>query len=168
VIFQTKRLTIRLLKESDRTSFFDMMSNPKVMAPIPRPVMDKAESDTNFEKHLNAALTSDTKVWAITTKQGDEFIGICAYLKNNQNVDEIGYRLREQFWGNGYGTETTRGLINYGFNALQLELITADVNTANINSVKILDKFFTRDFEFYNEADQCTDRRYKLQKEDWK
>ena len=168
MIFQTKRLIIRPLKESDRIAFFDMMSNPNVMAPIPRPVMDKAESDTNFEKHLNAAPTSETKVRAIVTQQGNEFIGICAFLKNNNNEDEIGYRLREQFWGVGYGTETTKGLINYGFNELQMELITADVNTANENSVKILDKFFTRDFEFYNEEDQCTDRRYKLKKEDWK
>lgn len=168
MIFRTERLTIRPLKETDRTAFFDMMSNRNVMAPIPRPVMDKAESDTNFEKHLNALLTSDTKVMAIETKDGNAFIGICAFLKNNNNQDEIGYRLREQFWGIGYGTETTEGLINYGFNALQMELITADVDTANVNSVKILDKFFTRDFEFYNEADQCTDRRYKLKKEDWK
>lgn len=105
---------------------------------------------------------------AIETKDGNAFIGICAYLKNNNNQDEIGYRLREQFWGVGYGTETTKGLIDYGFNTLQLELLTADTNTANTGSVKILDKFFTREFEFFNDEDQCTDRRYILKREDWK
>ena len=168
MIFKTERLTVRSLKESDRIAFFDMMSNRNVMAPIPRPVMDKAESDASFEKHLNAVPTSDTKVRAIVTQQGDEFIGICAFLKNDKNEDEIGYRLREQFWAVGYGTETTKGLINYGFNELQIEVITADTNTANTGSVKILDKFFQRDFEFYNKEDQCIDRRYKLKKEDWK
>jgi ribosomal-protein-alanine N-acetyltransferase len=168
MIFQTQRLTIRPLKEADRTAFFELMSNYNVMSPIPQPVMDKEKSDANFEKHLNAQPTSDTKVMAIETKDGNAFIGICAYLKNNNNQDEIGYRLREQFWGIGYGTETTIGLINYAFNTLNLELLTADVNTANVNSVKILDKFFTRDFEFYNEEDQCTDRRHTLKKEDWK
>jgi ribosomal-protein-alanine N-acetyltransferase len=144
------------------------MSNHNVMYPIPRPVMDKAESDTNFENHLNALPTTDIKVMAIETKDKNAFIGICAYLKNNNNQDEIGYRLREQFWGVGYGTETTKGLIDYAFNTLNLELLTADVNTANVNSVKILDKFFTRDVEFYNEEDQCKDRRHTLKKEDWK
>lgn len=52
MIFQTERLTILPLKEADRTAFFDMMSNYNVMSPIPRPVMNKAESDANFEKHL--------------------------------------------------------------------------------------------------------------------
>jgi RimJ/RimL family protein N-acetyltransferase len=167
MIFETERLTIRPLKEADRTAFFDMMSNYNVMSPIPRSVMDKEESDANFEKHLNALPTSDIKVMAIETKEGNAFIGICAYLKNNNNQDEIGYRLREQFWGVGYGTETTKGLIDYGFNMLQLELLTADTNTANTGSVKILDKFFKREFEFYNEDDQCTERRYTLKKEDW-
>ncbi len=137
-------------------------------SPIPRPVMDKEESDTNFKKHLNAPASSNVKVMAIETKQGNAFIGICAYLKNDNNQDEIGYRLREQFWGVGFGTETTKGLINYGFNTLKFGLITADVNTENTNSVKILDKFFTRDIEFFNEEDQCMDRRYILKKEDWK
>jgi ribosomal-protein-alanine N-acetyltransferase len=168
MIFQTQRLTIRPLKEADRTAFFDMMSNYNVMSPIPQPVMDKAKSDANFEKHLNALPTSDTKVMAIEIKNGNAFIGICAYLKNNNNQDEIGYRLIENFWGVGYGTETTKGLIDYAFNTLNLELLTADVNTANVNSVKILDKFFTRDVEFYNEEDQFTDRRHTLKKEDWK
>ena len=38
--------------------------------------------------------------------------------------------------------------INYGFNSLQLELITADVNKVNENLVTILDKLFTRFLSF--------------------
>ncbi len=167
IIFETERLIVRALKNDDRDAFFDMMSNPNVMEPIPRPVMDRATSDAHFDKHLNALPTKKTKVWAIDSKGGDSFIGISAYLKNNNNEDEIGYRLREQFWNIGYGTETTKGLINYGFSDLKLEIITADVNTSNLKSVKILDKFFTRNIEFFNKEDNCIDRRYKVKKEDW-
>ena len=62
MIFETERLKIRPLKESDRAACFDMMSNPNVTSPIPLPIMDKAESDTNFNKHLDAIPTSNTKV----------------------------------------------------------------------------------------------------------
>ena len=62
MIFETERLKIRSLKESDRTPCFNMMSNPNVPSPITLPIMDKAESDTNFEKHLDTVLTSNTKV----------------------------------------------------------------------------------------------------------
>ena len=58
-------------------------------------------------------------------------------------------------------------MIEYCFNKLGLKTLTADVNTQNIGSVKILDKFFEPVREFYNERDKCTDRRYVLEKENW-
>ena len=137
------------------------------MNPIPLDIMDRKTSDNNFEKHLNSKSDSNIKVWALELKEGSTFIGIAAYLKNNQKEDEIAYRLIENFWGVGYGTEITKGLIDFGFNDLKLNLITADVNTSNYRSIKILDKFFKPDSEFYNESDKCIDRRYKLKKIDW-
>lgn len=164
VIFETQRLIVRKLIEIDGDDYFDMMGNPKVMNPLPRAAMSRRESDAHFLKHLNATETSEIKVWAITNKVSATFIGICAFLKNNNNEDEIGYRLREQFWGIGFGTEIVKGLLDYGFKKLNLNLITADVNVANIASVKILEKFFKLREEFYNDEDTCWDRRYYLEK----
>jgi ribosomal-protein-alanine N-acetyltransferase len=161
-IFDTQRLVVRPLHFEDCDDFFDMMGNPKVMNPIPREAMDRETSDQHFEKHLNSNANSETKVWAIASKNNDTFVGIAAFLKNNDKEDEIGYRLREKYWGIGYGTEIAQGLIDYGFNVLNVELITADVYVENVKSVKILDKYFERSFEFYNLKDKCTDRRYKL------
>lgn len=60
---------------------------------------------------------------------------------NDEGHDEIGYRLREQYWRQGYGTEIATGLIDYCFKELNFTLLTADVNIENIPSVKILEKF---------------------------
>ena len=159
---------IRQLRESDQSAYFDMMGNPNVMSSIPRVVMTNEESNDHLNKILNTEhKTSDTKVWAIELKAENEFIGLCAFLKNNDNEDEIGYRLREKFWGVGYGTEITKGLIDFGFKHLNTDLITADVFVDNLRSVKILEKFFKRDIEFFNTEDQCTDRRYKLPRKEW-
>jgi ribosomal-protein-alanine N-acetyltransferase len=168
MIFETDRLIVRQLQESDQTAYFDMMGNPNVMSPIPRNVMTKEESNEHLNKFLNTEhTTSDTKVWAIEQRAENEFIGLCAFLKNNENDDEIGYRLREKYWGVGYGTEITKGLIDFGFRHLNTDLITADVYVDNLRSVKILEKFFKRDIEFFNTEDKCTDRRYKLTREEW-
>ena len=168
MIFETNRLIVRNLMQSDQGAYFDMMSNPNVMSLIPRKTMSRIESDqhlTNFiDKYDSQA---KTKVWAIASKEENEFIGLCAFLKNNENEDEIGYRLREKYWGVGYGTEITKGLIDFGFRGLKSKLITADVYVDNIRSVKILEKFFNRDIEFYNTEDQCIDRRYKLAQKEW-
>ncbi|NQX85626.1 MAG: GNAT family N-acetyltransferase [Flavobacteriaceae bacterium] len=167
MIFETERLIVRLLHLDDRDAFYGMMSNPNIMNPIPRQAMDRETSDACFYKYLNLDSTSKTRVLAVEEKETLSFIGIVAYLKNNEEEDEIGYRLLEQYWGKGYGTEITKGLINFGFYNLELDLITADVNTTNERSIKILDKFFSRYSEFYNKEDNCTDRRYKLARKDW-
>lgn len=168
MIFETDRLIVRQLQESDQSAYFNMMSNPNVMRPIPRNVMTEEESNEHLNKFLNTQeTTSDTKVWAIEQKEENEFIGLCAFLKNNENDDEIGYRLREKYWGVGYGTEITKGLIDFGFKHLNTDLITADVYVDNLRSVKILEKFFKRDIEFFNTEDNCIDRRYKLTRKEW-
>ena len=145
-----------------------MMGNPNVMSLIPRKIMSKDESDKHLAQFIkNNAQQISTKVWAIQLKAENEFIGLCAFLKNNENEDEIGYRLRENYWGVGYGTEITKGLIDFGFKHLNTDLITADVYVDNLRSIKILEKFFSRDIEFFNTEDQCTDRRYKLTRKEW-
>ncbi|PCJ30862.1 MAG: GNAT family N-acetyltransferase [Moraxellaceae bacterium] len=168
MIFETHRLIVRQLQESDQSAYFDMMGNPNVMSLVPREVMSKNDSDKHLAKFIkNYRHQTGPKVWAIELKAENEFIGLCAFLKNNENEDEIGYRLREKYWGVGYGTEITKGLIDFGFQHLNTDLITADVYVDNLRSVKILEKFFNRDIEFFNAEDKCTDRRYKLTRKKW-
>lgn len=167
MIFETQRLIIRALKQEDQEAFYLLMSNPKVMHPIPLDIMDRKTSDANLATHINASENSEKKVWAIDSKSGEIFMGIAAFIKNDNGEDEIAYRLREKYWGKGFGTEIARGLIEYGFHGMRLDLITADVNTKNEKSIKILDKFFALDHEFYNAEDKCLDRRYVLNRKDW-
>lgn len=168
MIFETPRLLARYLTIEDADSYYDMMGNPNVMNPIPRSVMSRIESDEHLTQMMNLDHdVSDQKIWAIDSKEEKECIGICAFLKNNEGEDEIGYRLREKFWRKGYGREIAKGLINYGFDIMNLTEITADVDVENVPSVKILDKLLKRDKEFFNQKDNCMDRRYKIDKESW-
>ena len=167
MIFETERLIIRELKKSDSDNFFDMMGNPNVMIPIPQKTMTRNESDSKLNELITLEESTNKKIWSLIENKSNGFIGICGLLKNNENENEIAYRLREKYWGNGYGTEIAKGLIDFGFKNLNFDLVTADVNIENTKSVKILDKFLTKQKEFFNQEDNCTDRRYKLTKENW-
>jgi ribosomal-protein-alanine N-acetyltransferase len=167
-IFETDRLIVRKLNETDSDDYYDMMGNPNVMSLVPRKIMSRKESDKHLKDFIDSDQNqSDTKVWGIELKDGNKFIGLCAFLKNNEDEDEIGYRLREKFWRKGFGTEITKGLISFGFEKMEMKKITADVDTNNLNSVKILEKFMSSEKEFFNESDDCTDRRYKILKNNW-
>ncbi len=55
-------------------------------------------------------------------------------------VGDIGYVLRRDTWGQGYGTEVARLLVEYGFHTLGLHRIEATCDPSNIASRKILEK----------------------------
>jgi ribosomal-protein-alanine N-acetyltransferase len=165
MIFETQRLFVRRLEENDHLPFFEMMSDPRVMDLIPQKVFNEASSNIELARLMSVEKLSDTKIWSLCKKENKEMIGICGLLKNDEKQDEIAYRLLEKFWGKGYGTEITKGLIEYCFTNMNSDLVTADVWVENIRSVKILEKYFTAQKEFFNAHDNCTDRRYVLKKE---
>lgn len=167
MIFETPRLYVRQLEENDEAAFFELMSNPNVMDPIPQKPFDRAESSSKLAELISLEKSSDTKIWCLCKKGNNDLIGICGVLKNDEKEDEIAYRIIETFWGNGYGTEIAKGLIDYCFLTLKSDLITADVCVDNAKSVKILNKYFTIQKEFFNAEDNCMDRRYVLRKENW-
>lgn len=86
-------------------------------------------------------------------KGNTEMIGLALFLLNDHHGNELGYRFRANYWGQGYGKETTKGTVASYFNVLKIEAVTADVNLANLASIKILDKFMIFVKEFFNERD---------------
>lgn len=167
MIFETTRLYVRQLEENDEAAFFELMSNPNVMDPIPQKNFNQAQSLSKLVELISLEKSSDTKIWCLCKKGYNDLIGICGVLKNDEEEDEIAYRIIETFWGNGFGTEITKGLIDYCFTTMKSDLITADVCVDNTRSVKILNKYFTAKKEFFNAEDNCVDRRYILRREDW-
>ncbi|BDD03925.1 GNAT family N-acetyltransferase [Aureibacter tunicatorum] len=167
-LFETERLVVRSLSAEDADDYFDMNGNPNVMRLIPREAMSREDSDKHLQNFLDTDYArTDTKVYAIEAKGEKEFVGLAGMLKNNKGEDEIAYRLREKYWRRGLGTEIAEGLIEYVFFHMKTEVLTADVYVENRGSVKILEKFMTMREEFFNPSDNCTDRRYELQRSDW-
>lgn len=168
IIFKTNRLVVRYFNLSDKSNFYDMMGNPHVMNPIPLKALSKNESDKKLQKLIDLYhLKSDSKIWAINQKTSSTLIGLCGLIVNNDGENEIAYRFREKFWRFGFCTEIAKGLIDYGFKELDFNLITADSYILNRKSIKIIEKFMYFDKEFYNQKDDCMDRRYKLTRTNW-
>ncbi|MFK8038359.1 MAG: GNAT family N-acetyltransferase [Crocinitomicaceae bacterium] len=163
-IFHSERLTVRILAVEDKDLFYEMMSDPKVMDPIPQSVFSREDSDAKILELIKSKPVGEKMIWTITEKGANDLIGICGFLINSEGNRELAYRFRPQFWGKGYGTEVAKELLNYGFNTLNYKVIDADANKDNAKSIKILDKFMTKVNEFWNENDKCYDYRFRLKK----
>ena len=166
MIFETKRLTVRRLTMEDLEAFNRMQSNPTVMKFTGGEVQTLEKSEEELKKLLFYYTVKDNDffVWAVARKSDNLFIGTCALIVNEEGENEIGYRIDEPFWGNGFATEITEGLIDYAFNTLNYNELYAITYKSNIASVKILDKLFRFEREFFNEEIGAVDREYRLTK----
>ncbi|WP_299779130.1 GNAT family N-acetyltransferase [uncultured Formosa sp.] len=170
LLFETDRLQIKGLTQKDKTYFAELFTDPQVLELIPQKAFTAAQITHRFNNNQNldlSRLQNEKCVFGIYEIGQSELIGLCLFLINSDQEYELGYRFRTAFWGKGYATETTKGMLDYYFNIMQVETVTADVNIANLASVKVLEKFMSSTLEFYNERDCCTDRRFKIKKEDY-
>ena len=80
--------------------------------------------------------------WKIKLRETGEFIGLAGMTLSNDKfrLGEIYYKLDPRFWGRGYATEVSKALIKTGFEIFNLHKVEAGVATANIASIRVLEK----------------------------
>lgn len=166
MIFQTSRLLIRPLTNEDFEPFHEMQSNFKVMQYTSGKAQTLEENKSDLEKVINHyhEVNNGFWVWAMERKSDQELIGTVAMIVDKKNEGEVGCRLLEKYWGNGYAAETLKDLIDYGLEKMKLKAIHANADVRNIASIKILDKSILEFIgEEWNEDFQSNDRLYRLE-----
>ena len=159
ILFETERLIIRSLQSVDKKYFAELFTDPKILELIPQKAFTENQITDRFNKNLNldlSALNTQKCACGIFEKANPEMIGLALFLINENGEKELGYRFRANYWRKGYGTETTKGMLEYYFQQMNVSKVTADVNIANLASVKILDKFMTPVEEFHNQRDKTS------------
>ncbi|KAF9077639.1 acyl-CoA N-acyltransferase [Rhodocollybia butyracea] len=78
----------------------------------------------------------------IETKVEAEFVGVTMLFDTVQKTrdSKIGIALLPEFWGQGFGTETMRFVVDYAFRELALHRVTLSVNGNNTAAIKIYKK----------------------------
>ena len=143
---ETKRLYLRPIKEDDDKDFFELDSNPKVHEFLGNnPVTSIEESRGYIKSILQQYKDYGIGRLAMIKKDTGEFIGWSG-LKFEREVRkefdyyDLGYRLKEKFWGHGYATEAAIASLHYGFNDLKLKEICAAAHERHTVSNIILKK----------------------------
>jgi ribosomal-protein-alanine N-acetyltransferase len=150
----TERLVLRKLSDKDSDEIFFLRSNDQVNTYIDRDKAEIIQDAKDFIKKIENTLQNKTGVyWAITLNTNDRLIGsICYYnfdLENN--IAEIGYELNPSYHGRGIMLETIKKVIDYGFDVMQLNAITALPRIDNESSIKLLKRTgFGMDADYLN------------------
>ncbi len=145
-LIATPRLGIRKLVRADAEALYQLHANQKVQEFTGKPVISSFEDITNaVRKMIDETLTNYKKYgygrWMVTLKESGQVIGWngLVYRENIGQVD-LGYRFHPDYWGNGYATESSRAILDYGLHELGLSQIIAITMKENTSSIRVLEK----------------------------
>jgi RimJ/RimL family protein N-acetyltransferase len=120
VIAETDRLRLREWGEGDSDRFYEVMNTPAVMRHLGG-VQDRATWDAAVVRIQGFQRDFGHTFWLLERKPDGELIGFCGLKRvNSPGTDltgqfEIGWRLRESAWGQGYAKEAAIASLDLAF-----------------------------------------------------
>lgn len=143
VVITTPRLLLRPLRASDAAALFTIRSDETVMKYINRlPWTSIDQAHEKIAQSIAAMQSNEFLMLGITTLDGGDLIGTCLLFHFDLQCKraEVGYEMRPDTWGRGYMNEALKVLLSFGFKALSLNRIEADIDPLNAGSAKTLER----------------------------
>jgi len=140
-ILETERLILRHLVMEDLDELFILYSDSEIRKYFPEGVLSYEDTKEELEWHMNGhPRHPELGLWATIHKETGKFIGRCGLLPwtlEGQDEVEIAYLLDKAFWKQGLATEAAQGILQYGFEQLNLSRLICMVDPENVASQKV-------------------------------
>lgn len=138
----TERLLLRDFVPADGAAVHAYAADPEVVRYLIWGPNTPQETAEFMQRALAAQHERPRRTWelAVTLRGGGRLVGACGIrLKDAQDAD-IGYVYARDAWGQGFGTEAARAVIDAGFRQLGLHRIWATCDPENHGSARVLEK----------------------------
>ncbi|MGI0050871.1 MAG: GNAT family N-acetyltransferase [Nitrososphaeraceae archaeon] len=142
-----KLVNLRKLSIDDATTIVSLMSHEiaKYLYEVPYPYkiddalyfIKSSYDDFRLRKTITFAIDYKNKSQSFQLLCGTSGIKDIDYVNKKAN---IGYWIGKQYHGKGIATECIKLVVNYAFNELKLEEISAYVFPDNYSSIRVLEK----------------------------
>lgn len=139
-----KRIRLRAIEREDLPHFVAWLNDPEVRQHMELyiPLSIPQEEDW-FENTRKGSLEEQPLVIELDTGEGWKAIGNTAFIDINwrDRLAEVSIFIGEKrFWNKGYGSETTRLMLEHGFNNLNLNRIFLRVYETNPRGIRAYEK----------------------------
>ena len=140
ITFQSQRLYLRSLKESDATQkYADWLNDPDVNKYLEtRHSVQTVESCKSFIKQCNE--DNNSHLLGVFLKETEQHIGNVkiGFINELYKRGQISLFLGEKnYWGKGYSSELVKAVTQYGFEDLGLHRIEAGCYEDNLASLRV-------------------------------
>lgn len=142
-LLRTQRLLLRKQRIEDVPDYFDRIgSRPEVTAGMLwEPHQSVADSRASVEKALRRYESGRCYRWAIDLP-GTGLIGVIELLgvEEENETCSFAYMLCPEYWGQGYGTEALKAVLDFAFTALEVKQVVVDHFSTNPASGAVMRK----------------------------
>ncbi len=142
-VIEGNKIRLRGFEKEDVEVVHEAMNNPEMTQYLRlfRP-FSKQDEEEWIEKTWEKRKEGKEYSFAVVEKSTGDLIGSASLTdidKINRSA-EIGIWIKEEYWGKGYGTETEKLLLKYGFEELNLHTIHGRAYGFNKRSKKVMEK----------------------------
>jgi RimJ/RimL family protein N-acetyltransferase len=147
---RTPRLRLRQWAGSDREPFAVLNADAEVMRYFPAP-LTRTQSDALVDREHARIAERGWGLWAVELVDGASFIGFVGLAEPGFSAHftpavEIGWRLAQGFWGQGYATEAATAALDFAFGELGLKEVVSFTAAVNTRSIRVMRRLgMTRD-----------------------
>jgi len=136
-VLETERLTLRRPTLADVRAIAHL-ANDRRIAENPRRLPHPYQQDHAVE-FVRATATADGEM-VFLIEQNYSPIGMVGIDRSTHDAPELGYWLGVEHWGQGFGTEAARAVIDFFFEEFDAEHLISASRVANPASRNILEK----------------------------
>lgn len=144
-ITTTDRLTLRDWTGQDRVTFMEHLNSPAVMRWLGG-VQDEATYAAAFDRLDVYARDYGHTFWIVERKADGEVLGFCGLKRvntegaKNPGDMEVGWRFREDAWGQGYAKEAAIASLNLAFDRFAAPHVVAFTVAGNVGSWGLMER----------------------------
>lgn len=143
-LFTSERLGFRNWRDNDLADFSAINQDEEVMEYFPS-ILSKEETKQFIIRLQDHFEEFGHNFYAVEKLENNELIGFIGLTDTRIHMEftpckEIGWRLKQPVWNQGYATEGAIRVLEYGFNNLNMEEIVSFTPKVNLKSEHIMNK----------------------------
>jgi [ribosomal protein S5]-alanine N-acetyltransferase len=163
---ETERLFLKNISKEDRDFIFNQFSDDKVNMYLfdAEPLVDIQGADDIINDYLQSEPRHQHR-WILIRKDDGAKLGTCGFHCWNfdTGVCDVGYDLKEMFWGKGYMTEAIKAIIAFSRKEMYINRINACIYPDNQRSLSLVKKLgFRFNGETKNEIFKDKEYEHKI------
>ena len=148
-VVETERLILRYWEEGDSERFYQIMNTPAVMRHLGG-VQDRQTWEAAIGRIMGFQRDFGHSFWLMERKADGEILGFCGLKRVNAGGTpmtgefEIGWRLRESSWGQGYAKEAAIASLDLAFGRFGAPQVVALPVEQNVESQGLMKRLGMR------------------------